>query len=358
VAPLVVVLSGLLVGWQHLGFDTVFTESLTLMVLVAVLGTASASLGLAFTFGFALGDFFLAHTVWTTPSSSFFFHGHSWFDHGTILPVLVRVRVPLLIEYALLLLLAARISVLAKALVAPLAPPASWDRRLRLGIAIAAYVIVTYALVYFWTQMVPLLVRPLFTWSASGARNPTKLAVAPLQQHGGTVVAWAVAVALARMAIQAATVVRSDLAARLDAAQAPLRAAGPVRRARRRLHPWIAAVAATAGTILLLAGIMETWEEAVALGAVILAVRAARAGLVPVPLGPWPRLARQVPAVVRLGVGLIVIHEVAASVLPGRLNAQAQSFQPLVVLVGVAVIVFYLLVPTPSGTRRHEQAPA
>jgi hypothetical protein len=87
-------------------------------------------------------------------------------------------------------------------------------------------------------------------------------------------------------------------------------------------------------------------------------VRAARAGLLPVPLGPWPRWVRRVPAVVRLGVGLIVIHEVAASVLPGRLNAQAESFRPLVVLVGVAVVVFYLLVPRVPAVPPPEQQPA
>jgi thiol:disulfide interchange protein len=45
VAPLLALLAGILIGWWHPGFQTVFSESLGVMILAAILGMMSAYLG-------------------------------------------------------------------------------------------------------------------------------------------------------------------------------------------------------------------------------------------------------------------------------------------------------------------------
>src|SRR5688572_995318 len=51
---------GLTWGWLHFDYQYVYTESLWFLVLAIMLGSFSSHLGLVFTIGFMLGDFFLS----------------------------------------------------------------------------------------------------------------------------------------------------------------------------------------------------------------------------------------------------------------------------------------------------------
>ena len=64
--PPLALLAGAYVGAEHPGFDVTFTESLTLMLVILAIGTVSTLLGALATLGFALGDFFVNHSQWTT----------------------------------------------------------------------------------------------------------------------------------------------------------------------------------------------------------------------------------------------------------------------------------------------------
>ncbi len=305
-------LVGLLVGWLHPDFEYVATEAVVLISVVAALSTLSAHLGTLFLVGFAVGDFVLA--------------SHDQFYVYGLIPNLIYIRLPLLIQYGLFGLLLITIPLLTKALVSQLLPARQVGRQTHILIAIFGHALLTFGLVYLWTQAMPLLIQPIFTWP--GRWVPTE-AIEPLLTSGYLAAGAAVIASLTRTVLQYRTTTQPQLAARLNHVEQTLNAAAPTKE--RHLPAVVLVVARTLAAWLLLGGLFQSWFTSVVALPVIFVLQAARAGLVPGLSG----LLQGIPYLVRFGVGGVALVLVTRLLISGAEYGRG-SVPPLGMLLGTA----------------------
>lgn len=319
---------GLLLGALHPGFDEVFSESWLVLVVAVFLGVFSGHLGAMFLAGFAFGDFFIYHREWTT--------------FGSFISNVLRVRIPLLIEYGLLAFMTTGIALATKGLLAQLRPPPSVPRQVRIVMAVAGHFVLTLLFVYLWMQVVPILIRPVFTWQA---RTPSVAAMTLLQQSSWPFLLVAGLASLGRMALQQ-LVARNDVwNARLEERERQLNQAPPAKPAFATV-PLAARVALlSVWSTLMLAGMMEAWWDGLILLVVITVLQLARARfLAPRLLQPWVSVVERIPHPLRLGAGIVLTTLVGRLVLAPALST-TNSFRPILLLTIFALFIFYLLDP-------------
>ena len=324
-------LIGLFLGALHPGFRQVFSQSWPMLILAVLLGVMSGHLGALFLLGFAVGDFFLWHT--------------EWLYRGSLLQNLFRIRLPLLIEYALLAFMTTGVALGTKSLLVQLRPPASWPAAVRRAAAFGGHLLLTLLLVFLWTQVVPILIRPVFTWTGG---SPPVDAMEILQRGSWPLLLVAALASLARMALQQRALSQPALRARLDRLEATLAAATPSPPLASPLPPIAAVAFGALWATLMLSGVLEAWWQALILLIVLLALHAARAGLLPLPLQGWAALVSRVPAVARLATGIVVVAVLSRLLLGGLLN-RTNSFWPILLVTILALFVFYLLDPLPAA---------
>ncbi|MGH7824992.1 MAG: hypothetical protein ACREQ7_07425 [Candidatus Binatia bacterium] len=359
--PPVAFVTGLLIGWQYGGITveivrkpTVFTQSLAIMGTAAALGVMSAQLGALFLAGFAFGDFFLAHpSLFPSPGRTFeeivMLSDRTF---GGRISYLIRARIPLLIEYGVLGLLAVSIPLMTKALVSQLSLPSRVGRNVRFAVAVLGHGALTAVLVYFWAQIAVILIRPVFTWMGD---QPTVAAVQPLQSHGHFLVLIAVTASLARMCLQGLTAFRLDLGKRLDNFQQDLASASPVLPAADQVNPWVIAALRTLWATLLLSGLLTNWPDALMLGTVILFVQTARSGLIQLPIAPWRSFVQRIPVLLRLVAGSTVVYYLAQMILQWQIWHR-DSFRPIVLVTGIAFLIFFALMPGVPAAQKNAAA--
>jgi hypothetical protein len=319
---------GLLLGAFHPGFDRVFSESWLMLILAVLFGVFSANLGAFFLAGFALGDFFLFHTAWAY--------------RGSLLSGLVNVRLPLLIEYSLLGFMTTGIALATKSLLAQLRPPQSVPRDMQVLLAAGGHLGMTLLFVYLWMQVVPILIRPVFTWPGG---SPSVQAMQILQQAGWPLLLVAALASLGRMGLQQLVSRHPQWQARLDAREQQLNDARPLAPLSAKV-PLVARVAFTAiWSTLMLSGMLQAWWDGLVLLAVIGVLQLARARLVtPAPVLAWARRIERVPLPLRLAAGVLLTTLVARIALGPALSI-TNSFRPILLLTVFALFVFYLLDP-------------
>ncbi|WP_199624426.1 hypothetical protein [Paenibacillus alkalitolerans] len=322
IAPPLVLLSGLAAGWLEPESRQVFSESLTLMMLMAAIGTMSAQLGMMFLLGYIAGDVFAGSALKDIISS----------------PILYGI--PKIIEYAIMAILLIKFPVAIKMLAAEIKLPGI---RLKAKFVIAAilHVALTGVLVYLWTQATPVLLRPLFTWRGF---DPTVRAMAPLQQHGMVIVVIAVTASAARMVIQGWTAFEANLSSKLDPLQERLLSAPVVQSLTENLNKWFLLIAATIWSCLLLSGVYQSFFDAVVIAGVTFCLLGIRKGVIPLPLGFWARLMERIPLLIRLGIGFFIVHYLSQTLLAG-LMGQTNTFRPVLYLTVVSMIIIFLLTP-------------
>ncbi len=322
--PLALV-GGFLVGWLHPGFATVFSESMLIMIIIGVLGVLSARLGLLFTFGFALGDFFLA-------SHKAFYSSHGLWRN------LLEARAPLLIEYALLAFLAVGIAMFTKATLSSLKLPQNLTKNQVLALAFVSHAAVTAVFVYFWTQAVPLLMRPVFVWP--GLYLPISMAQ-PLQERWLILVVVLMGASLLRVFLQGVLAARPERSRRIDELVAKI-AKEPMESVPLTARlPKIVTVGFLAGwTVFILSGMISSFKEAGILFAIFAIFVAFRQKLIPLPLGDYPRLLAKVPAVGRFLAGVVLVWFIT-----GRILATGGSFQTMLVTIVISLAIFLVLHP-------------
>lgn len=335
-SPLALLL-GLLFGALHPGFDRVFSESWPVLILAVMLGVFSAHLGAFFLAGFALGDFFLFHTAWAY--------------RGSLIGGLVNVRLPLLIEYSLLAFMTTGIALATKSLLAQLRPAQSVPRDMQVLLAAGGHLGLTLLFVYLWMQVVPILIRPVFTWPGG---SPSIQAMQILQQAGWPLLLVAALASLARMGLQQLVSRRATGQARLEAREQQLNDAQPLAPLSSKL-PLVARVAFTAiGSTLMLAGMLEAWWDGLILLVVIGALQLARARLVaPAVVLAWARRIERIPLPLRLAAGVLLTTFVARIAL-GPALAITNSFRPILLLTVFALFVFYLLDPLRQDVQTND----
>lgn len=320
-APPISLLVGFLAGWQRLGADQVFTQSMLILSLAVIFGFVSGQLGFMFALGYALADFFL--------------YSHPAFAAGNWVMEL-QMRVALLITYVALAMSAVVIPLSVRLLRAetPMPPPRLPDLRLVVESVFSG--ITSAFLLFLYLQAVPLLIRPLFTWR--GFMPPVQ-AVSPIQNLGWVIALIAFVVAVLRVLAEYGAAVKDPeasevLADRLDSIARP----GLLNRL-----PWVARLALGSGFgTLLFAGLLDSWLNALILFLGILSIGAVRSVL-PVWGGAWSQGISRIPMVLRLLLALGVSYFFCF-----RLLANLQlggSFQPLVWALLLSMLFVAALLP-------------
>ena len=337
VTPLVVV-AGFVLG-LHPGPDPTsqspeaFSQFLPVLILAVVVGALGAQLGAGFLIGYAVGDFFFATTGWDS---------------------ILEVRIPLLITYALLAFPTIFFPLFTKALLVRFTILPRAGRRIGAWASVAGAgvvaAILSWVLVYLWTDTASVLLRPIFTWQ--GVEIPQE-AILGLQSHSILLASLAAVASVIRIGLQSLTAYYPAYSRHLDSAQEQLASASPATPLADRVPLPLRVTAKAAFITLVLAGLYSFWLEAVALGILILVVLAARKRLIRIPLGRWPGLIERVPVLLRLGVGLLVLTLLALPV--SAWLATSTAFWPLVLFTAVSVMIFYLLDPVAPEARAEPE---
>jgi hypothetical protein len=320
-APPAALVAGFLIGWLHFSPGETFTYSLPVMGVMLAVGVISAGLGAWLLAGYVIGDFFLRpHAVYDVTE--------------TPVLLLLRARLPLLLSYVLLAQLLVTIPLVAATI------RRGMPARLRRGRAILGYglgLVVLGALVYLWTQAVPTLIRPVFTWESQP--QPIE-AFKPLQELGWVLVFLGVAAMAVRIVVE--TVARRDVAIREARVQLAIARAAPV--GGLVLSPVRAAFRA-ALTALLLAGIVDNPFEGVVLLGVLFVLFWAR-DLIQTVLPAWVRLVSRIPVLLRLAAGIALSSAIATQSV--NLFWASDTFFPILLSVLLSLGIFAILIP-PTG---------
>lgn len=350
---------GLLIGARTVGYEVAIFESILLVAVIVAVGTLSAHLGLALITGLALGDFFLAGRDWALEQAPLFsLPGQSLgvFDEGLI-GALARERVPLLIGYVLLAVVAVGIPPLIKSLLAQLPVPGSWPAPVQVALSVGGHAGLTYFLVSFWAQATPVLIRPMWTWQSNPlhVREVSLALVEPLQREASLLLVLAVAASLARMAIQWHLVLVKRRGMRISHLQERLRQSTAVLSTPGRIRRLWQLIWRTAVATLLLAGLLATWSEAAVLAGVLFVAGLVQMRLVPIPMGAWPATAARIPLLIRLVAAFIFISLLVQPLAERLVEPQAATFRTFLVMTVLAMLVFMVLLPAPPSKAQESK---
>jgi hypothetical protein len=339
--PLLLLLLGLLIGWLHPGFadQEVFTASLLVLAIMIGIGASSAAWGGWLWLGYVLGDLLLYRHA-----------GYQYF-RGQFFEQLFRARLPLFIPYILLALALMFIPLISRLL---RTQTLGWLKRsgaITTGLQAVLQGLLQGALVFMWTQAVPTLIRPVYTWSGS---NPTVEVMQPLQAWGWALAIFAALPAVARVVFERRNMGQPGVAQRAAALQTALRA--NVLKQRPPLPVWASVVLKTIFTTFLLAGVLETWVDAL-LFAIVLALMLLGRAYLTTRVGFWVRLVARIPLLIRLVVGVLVNFFLTTWIVTAMWNNSSGTFRPIIISVALSLLVFFLLMPDlsvqapRSGTR-------
>lgn len=333
---------GFLLGWLRLSPGETYTYSLTLMAVMMIISGFSAALGAWFCGGYAIGDFF--------------FFRPTLLSSGTLLadPVfsLTRVGGPAVLLYLLLLnllVLAPYVSSIVRRRTLVRAKALLETLKLTLVVTLlgmACQALVYAALVYVWTQSVPLLIRPVWTWTGNA---PTVAAMAPLQEAGMWLVYLAVLLGAGRVALEHSALRRLEVLVPLHVWETLLGSA--VQRRASRLPAWVSAVGGAALTTFVLAGMLSTWIDAALLWIAITTIMICRS-IIAQRFGAWTTVVNWVPVVVRVAACWWISYVLAQYILSTGWGS-VDSFRPMLFSTVVSLAAFAALVP---GARREKKS--
>jgi hypothetical protein len=353
--PPLALAGGLWAGVAHPGFEVTFTESLALMLTMLAVGTISTHLGVLAVLGFAVGDFFVEHTGWSTRPTFAFDTVDGVLGHPLLANIVV-VRVPLLIQYALLFALAVGVPVAARGLAASVAGRLQLPEGVHFVVSTVLVAVTSFVIARFWAAAAPMVIRPVFTWTIDDGIGQGAMpvgAIQPIQANADAIARAAVIAVLGRAALtwflSKARPVRIGEVE--DAILAPID--------RQRTEPGIvgsivvAAVVASFA-VLLLAGMVDDLWAAGVLAAAFFLARLARSGLIPLPTRRWRATVARIPVLFRYGSVLLVMNGVAKAVIASTDNPD-DRFQFLVwPVAGAALLMAFLMPEPPRGD--EEQA--
>jgi hypothetical protein len=328
------------------GPGLVFMQMLPLMIVATAVGSLSVELGLLLVLGFALGDMFVAGVH---------FWGH-W-RHQPRMWSFFHITIPQLITYLVAYLLVVQPALTARVLAVnlPALPLSRGTNKTVLAVLCAA---IQGVMVYAWTFMAPMAVRPYWLWHHAPSSPVTvqyfTSVVNPMLPliAGGFVLVRALLVAVADQNPQFRRNARTlgerlqDIEARKGAPSLSLTVAGTV-------------IGALLLTLLLSGLLTEIWPQSVIVFSLFLAILALRSIVLPMlpPWRIWVGIAKRIPMLVRwiaMGIGSYYIGRLVLT-LPGQsvfLNERTGSFGAEIsgVLAGLAFAA--ILYPAgPLGTR-------
>ena len=325
-SPLIL-LAGFLAGFLHPGFKTVFSESLPFMIVAGSIGILSARLGLLFVSGFAIGDFFLVQRLASYPL------------HGPVRNFL-ETRPSLIIEYVLLSLLLVWIPMVVKEFLGTIRLPKKFSDDQVFYVTLAGTATLTGLFVFFWTQAVPVLIRPVFAWNS--IYFPVSMAK-PLQESGYQLVAALVFVSLIRVFLQHLVLTTPKFSQTYLMFSEKLFKAKPVIPITEQIPLLVRMLISSFWMVFLLSGLLSNWTQAVILAVVFAVFSVFRNGLVSLPFGPLARLTNKVPTIVRFIIGLVLVNLVANRAVLSR--SANDGFEPILITIAISLAIFFLLTP-------------
>lgn len=330
--------AGLLFGAVSLGYDRVYTESLSILLLGCLLGFLSTNLGLSFVAGFAIGDFFVAETRWTVD----LLEDDVLAGEG-VLAALLRIRMPMLIGYLLLAALCVYIPRIARLLVADIPQTTRLPKAPAFAIASLLNLIVVAIAVRLWAEATAILIRPLFVWQF---QSPTIDAISPLQNQAHWLVLAAIAATGARFAILWSTYASDERTRRLLEVERGLAAPDPSGREPKQLPPALAAILGAGLSTLSMSGLIDNWLLTVLAFAVFAIMYLIRSDATPISINWWKKIAARVPVLLRLVLGFLILANLRDS-FAGEYD---EDFDRLALYLLGSVVMLVALLP---GTPRH-----
>jgi hypothetical protein len=356
----VIFLLGLLFGSLHFGYQHAFSESLPLLLVITLLGILSGHLGFMFLAGFIPGDILIYQLLFQSQGyqgwllqGSFYYNAAFLFSH--------------IIEYALLAILLVQIPLLTKALLAQFYEVLHLGKVFSLIFATLGHLLLSGLLLFYWAQIVPFLIRPVFVWNevSTDGKIPPIGAMELLQGNANfefalsrlfdgnamelirakfiwVLVGLAVLASIVRMAAQIMVALSPSQNDRISALEGEL-TENETKTLTEYLPKVVLALFSGAWSALLLSGLYDHWAQGFIIGGIIFVLYLVRVGSIPLPLGAWSRWMNSVQLLVRLIAVVALVS--AAYYLFVRQNIETQSFTPLFLLIIFAVVLIFLLNP-------------
>ena len=344
-APTIALAIGLLLGWLRPGTWSTYSFSISLMAVFVLVSSVSAALGVWAWCGWILGDF----SLYSHPLGDAVGLGMLW--------AIVRVRVPLLISYALLLALIA-IPFAATRLVRRRQVPAPMkvvnDQTGQMvgtnqsGVRAMLSALTSGVLTYAWTLVVPILIRPVMWWPLPERTSHRRIgqiapveAFAPLQHHGWILGVVALVAIGVRALLESAALARSHPSALslYGVAQPPqiiFAPPAPSRLKTGNARSWLRLFGSVALGTLLLSGLVSSAREALVLATFLLVD--ALVGRALSNVDAWTRLLSRIPFPLRLGLIAVASFALSWTVLAARWE-NMQTFLPIITAVGLSLLV-------------------
>ena len=328
VLPALLIL-GFVIGANTIGYDRSWSDSLALMVLVALLGFLSTGLAAWLLAGFVVGDFVFGQSQ---QFSEVLYWQEPWF--------IVGERVSLLIGYGALSILGLVLPRLCRALLVDIPRTIQLPSQAAFALVASLNVFLVWPAVRLWSEAAAVAIRPLFTWSYAWQDDPS---FEPLQDDYSVIIAAAVLATLARVLLlwlversdgPRSTLWQTQRALAEGPAPAPI-----ADRVPQLIRVLMAAGAAT----LLAAGMFESVGVAAMSFALFAVTGASRTDWLP--MDGWRRLMARFPILLRL----LVVMLIADTLRRGLVDEYDDSFAPLAILVAVSVLGMSLLVPGPPA---------
>lgn len=315
VVPPVAAIVGFAAGATHP--DDLYSYSLLLTLLLAVVSTLGASIGLCTLVGFVAGDLILARLGEPSRLSL-------TLDLDGLRAVAALLIADLILAGLLVLVpaaaSAARIGV-DHLLV-------GWSRGST--VASVTLVVVDVGLAFLWTQSTPFLIRPM--WSFFSA-SPDVTGIEPLQQRG-----WVLALAVGLAAVGRLLLERAS-------GWSPIRDGWQLDGANPPASPWWLAVAGRSLLVTaLLAGLVES-----PLGAVVIFLAVAAISVLHVRIIPGsPRYVealRRVPLLLRCLAVVVLAYLLGILIVEGARDRGSDSFMSVIVATLLSLVLVAALLP-------------
>lgn len=339
-APPLSLLLGFLIGWLHFAPGNTFTFSIWVMALMLGISSFGAGLGAWLWLGYALGDFILfphlQNSDWLNPNA--------W----------IYVRIPLILSYILLGILLVSIPLTSKGLrrltlpgleekIAELSVSQRWIMT-SIGSAIQAGLM--GALVYVWTQAVPTLIRPVYTWQGN---QPPVEAIQPLQANGQILVVVAAILGIIRVVIEYQSLNKPSLKRRAGVLQEVL-----TKRASLRPFPVLIAIPIKAAfSTFMLSGILTGWQDAIIVGVLLLLAMLLRESVLIRLDARWINQVCRVPLLLRIIAAFGINYFLAVKIVEVMWNSTS-TFLPIVISTILSFIVFALLMPNAVSQKQNK----
>lgn len=312
------------VGAWHLSFqgEEIYSASLLVMALWIFLGSWSAAFGFWLWLGYAIGDLLL--------------HPHSSSQNQ---PLYFLART---IPIALLFVLLVTIPIACKVLSIKSLSKTP-DNSVRRRLLYAGFYSLSFGvLIYCWTQAVPILLRPVYTWQYA---QPTIAVVQPLQTYGVHLAVFATCLALLRMAIERRVASHGKLDA-LHRELSQISQSGNSKRKTPALIRWLKTLSAILIYTFLFSGFLETWTDRIAFAISLLGVFILRARLTG--NNSWTRAVTKIPALIRVVMAQMIISLLAYGIISYFWKRGGNAFNPVYYSVIISFLIQIILFPKMS----------